>query len=53
MPLHVLCARALTRFFLPWWQMAEMKQMGVTRQSHYKLLINPSHPLVMALNTVT
>jgi len=31
-------------------QMAELKQMGVSRQSHYKLLINPSHPLVMSLN---
>ena len=25
-------------------------QMGVTRQSHYKLLINPSHALVLSLN---
>ena len=63
MPLHAHAlhahafARALHTCFDPflstWWKMAEMKQMGVTRQSHYKLLINPSHPLVMALNTVT
>ena len=32
-------------------QMAEIKNLGVTRQSHYKLLINPSHPLVISLNT--
>ena len=32
--------------------MAEMKSMGVTRQSHYKLLINPAHPLVLSLNKV-
>lgn len=31
-------------------QMAELKQMGVTRQSHYKLLINPAHELVKSLN---
>ena len=38
--------------FNHWWQMAELKQMGVSRQSHYKLLINPSHPLVKSLNKV-
>jgi len=31
-------------------QMAEIKNMGVTRQSHYKLLINPSHALVISLS---
>jgi len=32
--------------------MAEIKNMGVTRQSHYKLLINPSHALVISLSKV-
>jgi hypothetical protein len=34
-------------------QMAEIKNLGVTRQSHYKLLINPSHPLILSLNKVS
>jgi len=38
---------AVTRRML---QMAEIKNMGVTRQSHYKLLINPSHALVISLS---